>query len=152
MLLTLLFHRKQFSESLVLLIMQGTRLCSYYMCSGMCEFGSNCKFHHPEPESEHENCDASRHAIQGSSQLNFSSGLDQEALKEQSVPFLAPSPSCRRSGVIPSQGVYPYPECTGYQVTNTSYLKKYFFRLGDCHVNGTFLMFVSKPHSKFVLP
>ncbi|XP_062191133.1 zinc finger CCCH domain-containing protein 43-like [Phragmites australis] len=63
---------------------RGTGLCSYYMRTGICKFGTNCKFDHPDPELEQENWDA----IQGSSQQNFYSVLDREELHEQPVPFM----------------------------------------------------------------
>lgn len=126
-LLTLLYRKLHFfGENLVLLILQGTGVCSYYMSRGICKFGTNCKFHHPDPESEHENWNASRHAIQGSSRLNFSSELVQRALNEQSVPFLAPPSSCRMSEIIPPQGAYPYPEWSDNQVNNVCYSKKIY--------------------------
>ncbi|CAN6227422.1 unnamed protein product [Urochloa humidicola] len=43
----------------------GAGVCSYYMNRGTCKFSTSCKFHHPEPESEHESWHTSWHAIQG---------------------------------------------------------------------------------------
>ncbi|KAM0911711.1 hypothetical protein ACQ4PT_013313 [Festuca glaucescens] len=89
-------------------------LCSYYMHRGICKFGINCKFHHPDRESEHASWKASWQVIQGPSQLNFSSELVQQALNGESVP-LATSPTSGTLEIIPTQGVYPCAEWSGYQ-------------------------------------
>ncbi|GJN12040.1 hypothetical protein PR202_ga30283 [Eleusine coracana subsp. coracana] len=95
---------------------QGTGVCSYYMRTGICKFGTNCKFHHPEPGLEHENWEAPRQSIQGSSQQNFYAVLHREELKEQPVPLSASSASPRRQGIILPQGTNPpYPESSEYQ-------------------------------------
>ncbi|XP_039853246.1 far upstream element-binding protein 1-like isoform X2 [Panicum virgatum] len=60
-------------NSLGLPLRPGTGLCSYYMQKGVCKFGSNCKFHHPNrSESEQEKLNADS---EGSSQQNFYSIL-----------------------------------------------------------------------------
>uniref|UniRef100_A0A0E0PYJ7 C3H1-type domain-containing protein n=1 Tax=Oryza rufipogon TaxID=4529 RepID=A0A0E0PYJ7_ORYRU len=46
----------------------GTGLCSYYMNRGICKFGTNCKFDHPDPGSDHEKWVVSSNANQVSSQ------------------------------------------------------------------------------------
>uniref|UniRef100_A0A0E0LC34 C3H1-type domain-containing protein n=1 Tax=Oryza punctata TaxID=4537 RepID=A0A0E0LC34_ORYPU len=63
----------------------GTGLCSYYMNRGICKFGSNCKFHHPNPGSDHEKWDASLQTNQISYRVNIYSVLDHGELNEQSV-------------------------------------------------------------------
>jgi hypothetical protein len=87
------------------------------MHRGICKFGINCKFHHPDRESEHASWNASWQVIQGSSQLNFSSELVQRALNGQSVP-LATSPTNGTLEIIPTQGDYPCAKWSGYQVNN----------------------------------
>lgn len=57
-------------------ILQGTGLCSYYMNRGICKFGTNCKFDHPDPGSDHEKWVVSSNANQVSSQVNIYSVLD----------------------------------------------------------------------------
>ncbi|XP_052158265.1 zinc finger CCCH domain-containing protein 43-like isoform X1 [Oryza glaberrima] len=64
----------------------GTGLCSYYMNRGICKFGSNCKFHHPNPGSGHEKWDGSLQTNQISSGVNIYSVLDHGELNEQPVP------------------------------------------------------------------
>ncbi|EEC80722.1 hypothetical protein OsI_23177 [Oryza sativa Indica Group] len=54
----------------------GTGLCSYYMNRGICKFGTNCKFDHPDPGSDHEKWVVSSNANQVSSQVNIYSVLD----------------------------------------------------------------------------
>uniref|UniRef100_A0A0E0LC36 C3H1-type domain-containing protein n=1 Tax=Oryza punctata TaxID=4537 RepID=A0A0E0LC36_ORYPU len=46
----------------------GTGLCSYYMNRGICKFGTNCKFDHPDPGSDQEKWVDSSNANQVSSQ------------------------------------------------------------------------------------
>ncbi|XP_051222667.1 zinc finger CCCH domain-containing protein 43 isoform X1 [Lolium perenne] len=92
----------------------GIGLCSYYMHRGICKFGINCKFHHPDRESEHASWNASWQVIQGSSQLNFSSELVRRALNGQYVP-LATSPTNGTLEIIPTQGDYPCAKWSGYQ-------------------------------------
>uniref|UniRef100_A0A0A9CJF8 C3H1-type domain-containing protein n=1 Tax=Arundo donax TaxID=35708 RepID=A0A0A9CJF8_ARUDO len=69
-------------SSLGLPLRPETGLCSYYMSTGICKFGTNCKFHHPDPE--HENWDA----IPGSSRQNVYSVLHSEELNDQPFPFM----------------------------------------------------------------
>nr|XP_025882268.1 zinc finger CCCH domain-containing protein 42 isoform X4 [Oryza sativa Japonica Group] len=64
----------------------GTGLCSYYMNRGICKFGSNCKFHHPNSGSGHEKWDGSLQTNQISSGVNIYSVLDHGELNEQPVP------------------------------------------------------------------
>ena len=102
------------------------------MHRGICKFGINCKFHHPDRELGHANWNDSWQVIQGSSQLNFSSELVQQALNGQSDPLVT-SPTSGMLEIIPTQGVYPCPEWSGYQVNNMglsiSMLLEFFLNL-----------------------
>ncbi|XP_048561490.1 zinc finger CCCH domain-containing protein 43-like isoform X3 [Triticum urartu] len=82
----------------------GTILCSYYMNHGTCKFGTNCKFHHPDPESEDAILNAPQRTTQGSYQMNLSTKHVQRA------------PTIGTSEIIPTQGVNPCPEWSKYQV------------------------------------
>ncbi|XBJ06628.1 hypothetical protein VPH35_012263 [Triticum aestivum] len=93
----------------------GTILCSYYMNRGTCKFGTNCKFHHPDPESEDEILNAPQHTTQGSYQMNLSTKHVQRALNGHSVPLVT-SPTIGTSEIVPTQGVNPCPEWSKYQM------------------------------------
>ncbi|XP_037480761.1 zinc finger CCCH domain-containing protein 43-like isoform X1 [Triticum dicoccoides] len=82
----------------------GTILCSYYMNHGTCKFGTNCKFHHPDPESEDAILNAPQRTTQGSYQMNLSTKHVQRA------------PTIGTSEIIPTQGVNPCPEWSKYQM------------------------------------
>ncbi|KAL6597746.1 hypothetical protein ACP70R_031612 [Stipagrostis hirtigluma subsp. patula] len=90
----------------------GIGQCSYYMHTGTCKFGTNCRFHHPDPES-------SENVIHGSSQQNFYSVLDGEESNEQLGPFLAPSPPCRSPRIVPLYDGCSYPERIEHQVEDS---------------------------------
>jgi hypothetical protein len=75
-------------ENMIHVIPQGTGLCSYYMNRGICKFGSNCKFHHPNAGSGHEKWDGSLQTNQISSGVNIYSVLDHGELNEQPVPSI----------------------------------------------------------------
>ncbi|CAM0879851.1 unnamed protein product [Alopecurus aequalis] len=97
----------------------GAGLCSYYMQRGMCKFGTNCKFDHPDPKSEHANSNASRRGVQKSSQLNFSSEPIQRAQNEQSLPLVT-SPTSGTSKIIPTQGDSTCTEQSAYKIVGIS--------------------------------
>lgn len=111
--------------------LQGTGLCSYYMQKGICKFGSNCKFHHPNrSESEQEKLNADS---QGSSQQNFYSILgdiikpDPDlSLRHAPPPLDLPVPSYllqqsskgkedKSFSLTQPRQVYSCPEQSGYQ-------------------------------------
>ncbi|CAO2151495.1 unnamed protein product [Urochloa humidicola] len=114
-------------NSLGLPLRPTTGLCSYYMHKGICKFGTNCKFHHPDrSESEQEKWDAD--ASQGSSQQNFFSRLGDIITPDPDLfgplgpsPLELPTPFLlRHSSKEPIQ-VFSCPEQSGYQ------------QLGDSH-------------------
>ena len=119
-----------------ILILQGTGLCSHYMHRGTCKFGTNCKFHHPDPKSEPVNSNASRRVVKKSSQLNFSSKPIQRAQNEQSLPLVT-SPTSGTSKIIPTHGDSTCTERSAYKVNNLglfiSILSRIFLKLIPFH-------------------
>ncbi|KAM0911702.1 hypothetical protein ACQ4PT_013308 [Festuca glaucescens] len=97
----------------------GARLCSHYMQQGTCKFGTNCKFHHPDPESEQANLNASRHVVEESTQLNFSSEPIKRAQNERSVSLVTSSTSGTLE-TIPTRGDSTCTEHSAYKIVGAS--------------------------------
>ncbi|KAM0847216.1 hypothetical protein ACQ4PT_055167 [Festuca glaucescens] len=97
----------------------GAGLCSDYMQQGTCKFGTNCKFHHPDPKSEHANLNASRHVVEESTQLNFSSEPIKRAQNERSVSLVTSSTSGTLE-TIPTRGDSTCTEHSAYKIVGAS--------------------------------
>jgi len=71
---------------------QGEKECYYYMRTGSCKFGANCKFNHPDPtagggDSPSGYGNGSSVSLQGVLQSSISSWSSTRALNE-STPFV----------------------------------------------------------------
>lgn len=95
---------------------QGEKECPYYMRTGSCKYGANCRFNHPDPTAAGGYEPPSGYGnggsvpLQGPSQPNIPSWSSPRALNEPApfVPIMFP----------PAQGVPPpHPEWNGYQVS-----------------------------------
>ncbi|XP_042492285.1 zinc finger CCCH domain-containing protein 43-like [Macadamia integrifolia] len=92
----------------------GERECPYYMRTGSCKYGSNCRFHHPDPTAvgggDIPSGSVSLHPSGGSQPVSAS----WSSPPNETVPYLDPANSYVPM-MLPPQGVHPNPKWNGYQ-------------------------------------
>lgn len=115
-------------------VFQGEKECPYYMRTGSCGYGANCRFHHPDPTSVggsepngngesvggfdslgNHNGESTILNLSGASQPSMAS-WSSHMLSNKRVPY-----SDNRSSYVPAmhsvaQGIHPNLELNGYQV------------------------------------
>ena len=124
MFLATLFDRSVFPQTaflncgknfkLLTFSLQSEKECAYYLRTGLCKFGSTCKFHHPPPSSPVVSLRGSSVYATGiPGQQSFSGGLNNWSLSRGSF---MPGPSSFPQLVIP-QGMVQVPGWSPYPVS-----------------------------------